>query len=191
MSDPTMEAKPVIYDSVIRRLGVDMPAYTAIGLDREALDDYFYFLHVEESVIEAARAMVERYLGNFTGTRFTIYLGYVMPEADDFVGEMCREEEDGFTAIVSDEGDLMLLFEQRWVSFGDVVRRNGLGQCQYASRYVDPAWREEYPDLGDGLRLQFNSSGDYHRILIHFEDVPTLLERFAALHNVGTFSDTK
>jgi len=50
-------------------------------------------------------------------------------------------------------------------------------QCQYASRYFCQNWKDEYPMLGEGLRIKGNSK-DYHSMEIHRDDVEIAVARY-------------
>jgi len=64
-----------------------------------------------------------------------------------------------------------------FVPFGDVARQQIGMQCQYASGYILGEGR--CPNLGDGLRFKNwpNTSGDYHSIEIHQDDVEEFVRR--------------
>ena len=53
----------------------------------------------------------------------------------------------------------------------------GLGQNQYASRYIEGG--NGYPSLGDGLRFKGNIH-DYHSIYIHVDDYDEFRRRATA-----------
>jgi hypothetical protein len=85
------------------------------------------------------------------------------------------------TAAGREEGDLALACKGKaplgWVRFGDVARRRCGEQAQYASRYIDG--RNGQPNLGNGLRFRGRVE-DYHRILIHADDVEEWVRRWKA-----------
>lgn len=68
-----------------------------------------------------------------------------------------------------------------WVRFGDVARERCGQQAQYASRAIDG--RLGYPNLGVGLRFK-GDPRDYHRVLIHADDVEEFVRRWKAHENV-------
>lgn len=80
------------------------------------------------------------------------------------------------------------LTENEYVSFGDIARSKLGMQCQYASRYVDGAYPNEYPDLasdpalGTPLRI-YGDSGNYHSYMIHKDDVDALVHRISQYRN--------
>lgn len=94
-----------------------------------------------------------------------------------------RSEQFGRPVLLNETGLSFVLKENGQVSFGDVAR-NLLGQqCQYASRYIDPAFTEagDYPNLGIGLRIDLGRrTGDYHDYTIHPDDIDTLVSRHTA-----------
>lgn len=72
--------------------------------------------------------------------------------------------------------------EQGYVEFGFVSRRFCGQQSQYASRYVDafgghPKFKDEYPSLGEGLRILGNSD-DYHSMKIHKDDIEEFVRKY-------------
>lgn len=76
----------------------------------------------------------------------------------------------------------------RFVSLGDVSRRELGMQAQYASRYVTGECPDEYPDVasdesfGEPLRV-FGNSGDYHSLMIHSDDAAEFVERVNRFRN--------
>ncbi len=71
--------------------------------------------------------------------------------------------------------------ENGFVNFGDVSRGELGKQAQYGSRYVN-GFRDEYPNLGEGLRFEGNPS-DYHSLRIHHEDIDEFVRRFKELNS--------
>lgn len=65
--------------------------------------------------------------------------------------------------------------EKGYVSFGDVSGFLGQ-QSQYVCRYVD-GMMEEYPKLGEGLRIE-GTSDEYHFMRIHKDDVLEFVSRY-------------
>lgn len=90
------------------------------------------------------------------------------------------------TAIGRVEGELALRAKGRsplgWVRFGDVARDRCGEQAQYASRTIDG--RDGYPHLGAGLRFRGRVE-DYHRVLIHADDVEEFVRRWKANKEQG------
>lgn len=78
--------------------------------------------------------------------------------------------------------------QEQYVSFGDIARSKLGMQCQYASRYVDGAFPDEYPDLasdpalGNPLRI-YGDSGNYHSYMIHRDDVDAIVHRISQYRN--------
>ena len=74
-----------------------------------------------------------------------------------------------------------------FVNLGDVCRHQLGMQCQYGSRYANPAFSSESaqaaghhtPYCAEGLRIEGNPS-DYHSLEIHQDDVQTFVERVKA-----------
>lgn len=59
-----------------------------------------------------------------------------------------------------------------------------LGQNQYASRYTHGRLEHlGFPNLGDGLRWKNRESGNYHRILIHIDDLSVFHSRYHRFRN--------
>lgn len=76
--------------------------------------------------------------------------------------------------------------ENDYVNFGDVARKQMGQQCQYASRYFCQNWKNEYPMLGEGLRIIGNSN-DYHSMKIHKDDVAEAVVRHKKHQGERTF----
>lgn len=69
-----------------------------------------------------------------------------------------------------------------WVRFGDVAISRCRMMAQYASRYIDG--RNGQPNLGQGLRFRGRVE-DYHRVLIHADDVEEWVRRWQANEEQG------
>lgn len=69
-----------------------------------------------------------------------------------------------------------------WVRFHDVAIQRCRMMSQYASRYIDG--RNGQPNLGAGLRFRGRVQ-DYHRILIHADDVEEWVRRWQANEEQG------
>lgn len=75
-----------------------------------------------------------------------------------------------------------------YVEFGEVARGRLGMQCQYSSRYLTGIGRS--PRLAEDLRWhggeidtlwrQLDSSGDYHRLRLHRDDVDEFVDRVIA-----------
>jgi hypothetical protein len=71
-----------------------------------------------------------------------------------------------------------------YVNLGDVCRKELGLQCQYGSRYADPAWSTEsareagsyWKYCGEGLRI-IGTSTNYHLMKIHRNDVKEFVKR--------------
>ncbi|MDD5589998.1 MAG: hypothetical protein PHQ47_02390 [Candidatus Portnoybacteria bacterium] len=82
--------------------------------------------------------------------------------------------------MFKEKADTQNLFEadeDGFVNFGDVSRRLLGKQAQYGSRYINDAFKSEYPQLGEGLRIKGNPD-DYHSIRIHKDDVEEFVRRY-------------
>lgn len=76
--------------------------------------------------------------------------------------------------------------KEGYVYFGDVAIEVLNQQSQYASRYVDN-WAghdNEYPKLGDGLRIKGNSA-DYHFMKIHKDDIDEFVKRYKEYREIN------
>lgn len=77
--------------------------------------------------------------------------------------------------------------ESDFVSLGDVCRSRLAMQCQYGSRYANPAFSSDsakeagrfYPFCAEGLRITGNFD-NYHSLEIHCDDVETFVQRVQA-----------
>lgn len=78
---------------------------------------------------------------------------------------------------------------QTFVNFSDMVHSTLAGQTQYISRYVNPSFRGERPQLGVGLRIDGDPS-DYHSFGIDSRDVAEFLKRYRAERAYSTQSIT-
>jgi hypothetical protein len=74
--------------------------------------------------------------------------------------------------------------EEGFVSFGAVARILCGQQCQYVSRYVLPAWQEQYLFLGKGLH--FKNLQCFSDLLIHKDDVEEFMSRYTAMQKKST-----
>lgn len=67
--------------------------------------------------------------------------------------------------------------ENGYVEFG-IVSGKLLGkQSQYGARYIDGNFPKEYPNLGEGLRINGNPN-DYHSWRIHKDDIEEFVRRY-------------
>lgn len=82
----------------------------------------------------------------------------------------------GFKEKPIEEKPIFEADENGFVDFGEVSRRLLGKQSQYGSRYIDGAF-DEYPKLGEGLRINGNSD-DYHNIKIHKDDIDEFVKRY-------------
>ncbi len=94
-------------------------------------------------------------------------------------------EKLGQPALRDEAGRTYGLMEDGLIVFGDVARQLLGEQCQYASRYIDPAFinhpMEQYrhPNLAVGLRVNTDTiDGNYHAYGIHPEDVDEFVGRY-------------
>jgi len=67
--------------------------------------------------------------------------------------------------------------EAGFVRFGDVSRQILNQQAQYGSRYLGGWEKDNYPNLGEGLRIQ-GKIDDYHNLKIHKDDIEEFVKRF-------------
>ncbi len=96
-------------------------------------------------------------------------------------------ENLGRLVLQDEQGRSYALMDYGFISFGDVAR-NLLGeQCQYASRYIDPAFfnhpveNSRYPNLAVGLRVSIDTiGGNYHAYGIDPKDVDEFVARYTA-----------
>lgn len=117
-------------------------------------------------------------------------LEYKQSERNTHKGPIMKNYEDGLleaAAIVRSIADTDIADEiieqieklryKDYVNLGELVRKELGIPAQYGTRYADPDWNEEYKYSAAGLRVILNPSKDYHRYLIHKDDVGAFMYR--------------